>query len=1128
MLSQTADELYEEIQIACNPSFPLQARYERLYAMLERLCAELSADFRTQYSGLFSKLYAVCKAANVDYHAADRFRRNARRVLKGEEKPSEKAFEQDVKLLTHFITELTGAQSPTPTVEALPEEIEREEKSGEKSDTSFPQEAERALIVGVNADRLTVIPSRGNGTHLIIYIEAQPELAEQAEEGMQASLIGLRRKGEHWEARIVILEPDFLIDVSTLCACVKPYGAHALHYWLSQLAPKEITQPILLGNAANRFMDDCLHESEAALSEADEKQLFLRSIRQDFHQSMLSYLGCDTTITREYFDKAENHFHNIRHTVQTTFASPEVDIDKQKVVLEPAFICPALGLRGRFDVMTTDHQRVLELKSGKADNFGNSPKIEHVLQMSLYKEMMHFCLGQPRDTVRSFLFYSAHGKLFDQRTSAQAVREILILRNEIIRHQSLMRQERWEEILPAISIDALNIHRMQGRFFDDYLKPQLQALIAPLHDMEASPHLAAYFKTFCSFLARELFLSKTSDTRPGSMRGFSRTWTAPFATKLQAGEIMHDLQIEEFISTDKGIEGLTFTFPKHYENFTPNFNEGEMVQLYCRNTDNDSVATTQLTRGTIAEMGASHLKLRLNYPQRNKHLFDVHQRYAIEKDCTDATFSLAYRGLHSLLRAPESRQQLWLNQREATHNASLNLRGDYGETMNAIVLAAKQANDFYLLVGPPGTGKTNVALRSMVQEFLLEYPHTQEKKALMLMAYTHRAVDEICGMLENLSEETTFSYIRIGNEQTCSAKFRHRLLENAASSMTNRNDVATLIAGTPIIVGSLLTLSAHTEIFRLRSFRAAIIDEASQVLEPQMLPLFCATLPQHPQTPAIEKFILIGDHKQLPAVVMQSPKHSTHLQTQEALSDIGIHDLRTSLFERLHRIFVIQSPHCIGMLSRQGRMHPDICDFVSKHFYSERLGSLSLEHQKGELSTFSIPENDIENWLSESRLLFLNCPLPTPTSHSTKSNAAEAEAVAQIVKSLVKLHGNNKSDFNAACDIGIIVPFRAQIALVRNRLRTLGIEDADKFTIDTVECYQGSQREFVVFSATISQPYQLNLLSEPHFVEGQWVDRKLNVAITRARQQFIMVGNEQLLRRSSIYNALIDASKRLS
>ena len=260
---------------------------------------------------------------------------------------------------------------------------------------------------------------------------------------------------------------------------------------------------------------------------------------------------------------------------------------------------------------------------------------------------------------------------------------------------------------------------------------------------------------------------------------------------------------------------------------------------------------------------------------------------------------------------------------------------------------------------------------------------------------------------------------------------------------------------------------------------------------------------------------------------MQSPKQSANPQTQEALYEIGIHDLRTSLFERLHRIFVKQSPHCISMLSRQGRMHPDICDFVSKHFYSERLGSLSLAHQKGALSTFGILESDIEKWLSEARLLFLNCPQPAPTSHSAKSNAAEAEAVAQIVESIVKLHGNNKPDFNAACDIGIIVPFRAQIALVRNRLRMLGIEEADKITIDTVECYQGSQRDFIVFSATISQPYQLNLLSEPHFIEGQWVDRKLNVAITRARRQFIMVGNEKLLRRSPIYKALIETSKRL-
>lgn len=1123
MLSQTAEELFREIHNACSPPLTLTERYERLYAMLERLCAELSTDFRTQYSGLFSKLYAVCKAQGVDHRPADRFRRNARRVLKGADMPTEEHFRHDVNLLEHFIKALTGVarnEAATPKSSKQPENIDKPEI---EADTSFPQEAERALIVDVKADRLTFIPSRGDGTHLIIYIEAQPELAEQAEEGMQASLIGLRRKGEHWEARLVVLEPDFLIDVSILCACIKPYGAHAFHYWLSQLAPREITQPILLGNAANRFMDDCLHEDTGHQGETTEKQLFLRSIREDFRQSLLNYLGCDTPITADYFAKAEMHFHNIRNTIHNTFTSPEVGIDREQVVLEPAFICPPLGLRGRFDLMTTDHHRVLELKSGKADNFGRSPRAEHVLQMSLYKEMMHFCLALPRDMVRSFLFYSAHNLLFDQRSSAEAIRQILRLRNGIIHHQSLMRQERWDEILPALSVDALNLNGMRGKLFDNFLKPQLQSLIAPLHDMEACPRLAAYFKTFCSFLAREQFLSKTSDTRPGSTRGFARTWTAPFATKLQAGDILHDLRPEKMESTADGIESLVLSMPKHDENFIPNFNEGEMVQLYRRDTAEHTVATTLLTRATIVEICAERLKLRLHYPQRNAGIFPIDSCYAIEKDSTDATFTLAYRGLHSLLRVPESRQQLWLNLRRPTCNASATLRGDYGETMNRIVLSAKQANDFYLLVGPPGTGKTNVALRSMTREFLLDYPHNKERKSLLLTAYTHRAVDEICGMLESLSQEMDFSYLRIGSEQTCAPDFRHRLLENATASLTRRDEVAAFLTATPVIVGTLLTLSGHLEIFRLCRFRAAIIDEASQVLEPQMLPLFCATRPQSPETPAIDKFILIGDHKQLPAVVMQTPNASQQSQEQRELSEMGIGDLRTSLFERLHRTFSEHSAHCIGMLSRQGRMHPDICRFVSRHFYAEQLGSLSLAHQQGELTTLTPPEGETEHLLAHERLLFLPCKPNDAPAFSPKSNAAEAEAVTHIVAGLVRLHGSDEQPLDTARAIGIIVPFRAQIALVRNRLRAHNIKDADAITIDTVECYQGSQRDFIVFSATISQPYQLNLLSEPHITEGQAVDRKLNVAITRARQQFIIVGHEELLRRSPIYRSLIDA-----
>ena len=85
----------------------------------------------------------------------------------------------------------------------------------------------------------------------------------------------------------------------------------------------------------------------------------------------------------------------------------------------------------------------------------------------------------------------------------------------------------------------------------------------------------------------------------------------------------------------------------------------------------------------------------------------------------------------------------------------------------------------------------------------------------------------------------------------------------------------------------------------------------------------------------------------------------------------------------------------------------------------------------------------------------------------------------------------------------------------------LGVEGAEHIVIDTVERLQGGQKDYIIFSTTISQYYQLGILSEPVEVEGQSVDRKLNVAITRARKQLFVVGNEPLLKMSDIYGKLI-------
>jgi DNA replication ATP-dependent helicase Dna2 len=74
-----------------------------------------------------------------------------------------------------------------------------------------------------------------------------------------------------------------------------------------------------------------------------------------------------------------------------------------------------------------------------------------------------------------------------------------------------------------------------------------------------------------------------------------------------------------------------------------------------------------------------------------------------------------------------------------------------------------------------------------------------------------------------------------------------------------------------------------------------------------------------------------------------------------------------------------------------------------------------------------------------------------------------------------------------------------------------------------VERYQGSQRDVIIYSFTIQQRYQLDFLAANTFMEdGHPIDRKLNVALTRARRQLILLGNRETLEWNPLFRQLID------
>ena len=145
----------------------------------------------------------------------------------------------------------------------------------------------------------------------------------------------------------------------------------------------------------------------------------------------------------------------------------------------------------------------------------------------------------------------------------------------------------------------------------------------------------------------------------------------------------------------------------------------------------------------------------------------------------------------------------------------------------------------------------------------------------------------------------------------------------------------------------------------------------------------------------------------------------------------------------------------------------------------------------------------------------------TYQNHKAKCNVTEARIVARMVNIISSLCRQNglPNDWNHR--LGIIVPFRNQIALIRKEMNSLSIEGYEEINIDTVERYQGSQRDIIIFSTTVVTPYELSILSAPVRMDDCLIDRKLNVAITRARKQFFMVGNPSLLRESDAYRTFL-------
>lgn len=260
--------------------------------------------------------------------------------------------------------------------------------------------------------------------------------------------------------------------------------------------------------------------------------------------------------------------------------------------------------------------------------------------------------------------------------------------------------------------------------------------------------------------------------------------------------------------------------------------------------------------------------------------------------------------------------------------------------------------------------------------------------------------------------------------------------------------------------------AAVDEISDIR-FDVAIIDEASQTTIPSVLiPISKA-----------KRFILAGDHKQLPPTV---------------LSD-DAKELEITMFEKL----IEKYPDKKQLLNIQFRMNKMLMKFPNSEFYDSQL----ICDDSIKDSSLNVVRNKLD---LNSPLVFIDTST-SPKNHETKLkysksyiNNVEADLALSIVDEYLNL---------GVCenDIGVISPYSDQVNIIKNRC---GVE------VKTVDGFQGREKEIIIIS-TVRSNHKGNI----GFLKDL---RRLNVAITRAKKKLIIIGNSKTLSYNNTYGRLID------
>ncbi|MGB3800939.1 MAG: AAA domain-containing protein, partial [Lewinella sp.] len=618
----------------------------------------------------------------------------------------------------------------------------------------------------------------------------------------------------------LVIEPDFLVNVTDVAYCFS--SGNQYQPWSSlpnRLLPFEKRPPLVRGNIVNTFLDLLVQEPEIRFRDV---------LPKIFEMQPLELCLFSDAEVRDLVSDLKHHFLTVSRFVRELLTG--LDIERNKVMLEPTFLSPAYGLQGRLDLLQSQRDTeegltsIVELKTSKIFNPNiHGIRSDNFVQTVLYDLMINQALGKEAN-VRSYILYSVDYDKPIRYAPAEFTRqmEALSARNQLVGLEMMIAQlgqpsHRGEVLDLREQTDALfaRIHPSRFKNLGRFTEADHQAVLecyGKLDDLERR-----YFGAYLGFVAREQRLAKIGEQGTDRLNGLASLWLDDRADKVERFELLDGLRFAHY-DTDENILTLNRSAD---DDLLVKFRQGDIVALYGtpeQQAQTGDAVRSQIFKSTIVAVEGDVLLLRPRNRQLNDSAFRRKAFWAVEKDVLDSSFRNHYLGLHLWASASPDFRRQWLGlapPRQAPPHPT-EISDELTEEQDTILRKIITAPDYFLLWGPPGTGKTSKMLHHLVRHLLL---NTGEN--LLLVAYTNRAVDEICESIERIrtTDGSPFrDYLRIGSRLGASEAYKDRLLQVRSQGVTRRKELLALVKNTRIVVGPVASVGGNNELFKLKAF----------------------------------------------------------------------------------------------------------------------------------------------------------------------------------------------------------------------------------------------------------------------------------------------------------------------